>query len=559
MMKWIKSITVLTVLTATVLQSGAAVEKPVVMDEAMLSVTVSDFHGLMDEVGGVAAQVSPMMNGPMIKSMLGMQLGDPGLAGIPVGSGLSIVALDMTNIFAVVEVAEAQSASYISTAQSKGMMAKYVNGALILASSEAVLAKGAAKSDAVKNVLLAKRSPTLKIAMQPVAIMDRNKEAIDGFMQMLPALMGQSMMQQPGATLDSTASITKLLEGELRVLLSVAGQCDKVEVIVAPKDGSIKLSETFIPKAGTPLAALVNAPVKAEPNPKIQAGLLGDAAIKYDFHYANVDALGDFVSSEALKLVQEMNLEDINVDATIAAMQKWLDIYGGTGCEVVDFGEDGKMKVRYVTEISNEAKALDALKSMSTDMAPFLKLYEELGIPMALEFKENVREAAGTKVHQFVLKMDFTSMPAEQKEQMAGMGLDNMVYELAITDGKMFYSEPGAIEGLIQAVKAGKSTSKLQARTDYPAGGFYYFDLDMGAYMAFVAMMMPEVPEAAMMKQQMATMFDGVPPITSAGFKKDGCVQWGITIPGELLAKYGQMIMMAQMQQMQQGGGAGGM
>ena len=98
-MKWIKSIAVVTVLAASVLHAQAAFEKPVVMEDAMLSVTVSDFHGLMDEVGGVAAQISPMLNGTMIKSMMGMQLGDPGLAGIPVGSGLSIVALDRTNIF----------------------------------------------------------------------------------------------------------------------------------------------------------------------------------------------------------------------------------------------------------------------------------------------------------------------------------------------------------------------------------------------------------------------------------------------------------------------------
>ena len=131
-------------------------------------------------------------------------------------------------------------------------------------------------------------------------------------------------MQQPGATLDSAESITKLLEGELRVLLSLAAQCDQVEVVLAPKDGSLKLSETYIPKAGTPLATLVNAPEKSTANPKLQAGLLGDAAIKCDLHYANMDALGTFVGTEAQKLIAEMKLEGVDADAMIAFMQKWL-------------------------------------------------------------------------------------------------------------------------------------------------------------------------------------------------------------------------------------------
>ena len=87
------------------------------------------------------------------------------------------------------------------------------------------------------------------------------------------------------------------------------------------------------------------------------------------------------------------------------------------------FGDDGKIKIRYVREITNEAEALAALKSLPVDMAPFFNLYEELGIPLSLEFKENVREGAGTKIHQIVLKMDFTSMPAGTDRADGGHGI----------------------------------------------------------------------------------------------------------------------------------------
>lgn len=534
-MKWIKHITVVAVLASTAWHAHAAMEKPVVIDGAMLSITVSDFHGLIDEVGGVIEKIQPGMGG-MLKMMLGMQLGDPALTGIPVGSGLSVVALDKTQIFAVIEVAEAQSASYLSLAQSKGLQANYTNGVLVLALSEEILAKGIEQSDAVKNILLAKRSPTLRIALQPGLVLDQNQEALDGFMQMLPNLMGQGMMQQPGATLDLAESVTKLIEGELRVLLSLAEQCDKVEVVFAPEGGALTLSKTILPKAGTPLAALVNAPMKSKANPKIQSGLLGDATIKYDLHVANFEALGTFFGIEAKKVVQEMQLEEINVDAAMTLLQKWLKLYDGTSIESLAF-EDGKNKIRRVTGITDEALVLSALKSMPTDLAPLLGLYEEFGMPLVLEFKENVREVAGTKIHQFVLKMDLTSMPSEQSEPLKAMGLDHWIFDLAITDGLMFYSEPEAMEELIQRVTEGESTSPLKARSDYPAGGFYYLDLDVGEYMAIASMMMPDILEAATLKQTMKTLFEGVPSLTSAGFMQDGCMSWSVRIPGELLAR----------------------
>ena len=534
------------------LSAKAAIDKPVVMDEAMISITVSDFHGFMNEVGGVAAQISPMMSGEMIKGMIGMQLGDPSLAGIPAGSGLSVVALDITNIFAVVEVAEAQSTGYINAAQAKGLQAQYADGALVLASNTNVLTNGVTHLSRVKSKLLAARSPTLRIAMQPATMIDRTREAIDGFMTMLPGLMGQSMMSQPGATLDSAQSMTKILEAELIFLLSVAEQCEVAEVVLAPKGGSLQINETFVPKAGTALAALVNAPAVNKVNPKLQAGVLGEGMILFDFHYANLDALATFVAIETEKLMKQLKVEDVDTASIVSNMKKWMGIYGGTGCQLVDFGDEDEMQVRYVMEVRDEASVLEVLKNMPADMAPFLKLYESMGVAMTMEFKENASKAGEVNVHQLMVKMDCSAMPAAQQEQMKEMGLENMVYDLAITDGMMFYSAPGEMATLIKKVKEGDAATRLKARSVYPEGGFYYFDLDMGEYMAFAASILPDTPETSMVKQQMSVLFAGVEPVTSAGFKQGGQVMWSLNLPGELLAKYGQMIMMMQMQQMQQ-------
>jgi hypothetical protein len=550
-MKWIKTIMTVAVLTAVLPSVQAAIEKPKVMDGAMLSLTVSDLSGFIDQAGSVAAQVSPEINGNMLKMLLGMQLGDPAMTGIPAGKGFSIVALDPTNIFAVVEVTDTQSAAYVNIVKSKGLEATYVEGALILAQTPEAVKKGVALKDQVQRSLLSSRSASLNIAIQPSAIIERNQAAIDGFLQMMPALMAQGMMNQPGATLESAANISKVLDAEMLVLLSLSKQCEAVEVVLAPNNGSVQISKIIVPKAGTALNTLLTAPAVAKNNPKLTAGLLGDGTILADFYFANSEALGTFIGTEVEKLMQALNLEGVDAAGVAATMKKMTSLYDGNGFEAVSFGDDGAFSARYVMGVKDEAATLDALRTMAVDMAPFLQLYENLGMPMEMVFTENVRSANGTPVHQLTVKMDMLILPADQQEQMLTMGLDEMVYELALKDGMLFYSQPGGMEALIEQVKAGSAATPLKARSVYPAGGFFYLDMDVGGYMAFVANTMPDDPSSAMMKQQMGTLFQGVPPVTSAGFKEDGRMMWSVNLPGELIAKYGQMLMMAQMQMMQ--------
>jgi hypothetical protein len=515
----------------------------------MLSISAADVHGLLDGVGTVAAQVSPMMNGMMLKGMLGMQLGDPSLAGIAPGKGFAVVALDPTNIFAVIEVTEAQSVAYAGVLTSTGLQSKYGNGLLVVAQTTEQAEKGSALAAAVQGKLLATRSPDLRVAMQPSAMIERNKEQIDGFMQMMPVMMGAGMMQSPGVDTNMVANTTRILEGELRVLLSMASQCETGEVVISPANGSLRISETYVPKAGTRLAALTDAPQLNKSNPKIQSGLLGGGTMLLDCTIGNPDALAEFIVSEAQKVIVEMKIKDVDVADLLKNMKKWMGIYGGSFCESVDFGTDGGFNVSYLMEVKDAKGAMELFRTMEQDMAPFMKLYENLGMPMCMTFKENVRQYKGVNIHQFSVKMDMKNMAEEQRKQFETMGLGNMTYEMAITDGVMLYAMgDNAIESLMDRLEDGSATGKpLKARSVYPEGGFYYFDFDIGSYMGFVSSMMPQGPANPM--TQMADLLKGASPLTSAGFKADGRVMWSLNIPGDLIAKYGQIIVMMKMQQ----------
>lgn len=556
-MKWIKQtrLTLVLCLALTGWGQAAVVEKPTVMPDAMLSITASDVHGLIDGVGSVAAQISPMMNGMMLKNMIGVQLGDPNLAGIEPGKGLAIIALDQTNAFAVVEVSATQLATYTNACAAKGMLTNYKDGLLIVGKTDAQVAKGATLSTTVKEKLLAKRSPTLRISLQPAALIAKNDAQIQGMLQMMPMMLGMSMQQAPGMDPAAMQSMTRFLEGEVRVLLALAKQCESFEVVLAPQNGSLRIVETIAPKEGTRLAMLLNAPKVEKPNPQIQSGVLGAAAVAIDCTMGNPEAFVTFTMAEVEQVIKEMNLQVDDLAGLLDTMKKWMGLYSGSFCETVDLSADSGFAVSYLLEVKNADSVLSMFKTIKEDMAPFFKLYEDFGMPMSADFKENAREYKGIDIHRFKVEMSLDQMTEEQRAQMAAMNLTNIVYDVALLDGKLIYTMgTSKIEKVIDRLKDPEfNVTPLKARGIYPEGGFYYCDFDLAKYLSFVSSLMPE--EAKQSMAQTAILLQGAEPVTSAGFCEEGCVMWSVNVPGSLIQKISQAAMMMQMQSMQNASG----
>lgn len=544
---------VATMTVVTGLRAATIVESPAILSDAMLSVSVPDLHGFIEEVGEVVAKVNPQMNGMMLKMVAGMQLGDPNLAGFAPGKGFSVIALDTTNIFAVVEVAEAQSAGYAALVGQKGMETTFTNGVLLVGSSAEVLKKATPLISSVQNTLLKKRTPTLRLAGQPSSMVDRNRAVIEQSMAMVPTLMSSSMMKSPGVNAEAMQTTVKVLQAEMHLFLSVAEQCEFGELVIAPDDGSVRIEEIVIPKAGTALASAMNAPKINKENPRIQAGLLGEGMVSVDMMLGNPKAFYDFIAVEMNKLVAEMKPENFDSAGFMAYIEKWTKLMNGSGAEIVDYDVDSGLSVSYLLDITDEEATLEKLKTLQTDIAPFMKLYADLGAPMDIGFKENVAEHNGIKLHQFTMGFDLEKMTKEQREQLESMKMDKMVYDLAVFDGLLVYAMgEGAIQNAIDRIKDSAVTiTPLKARGVYPAGGFYYFDMDVGRYVDFVMTMMPDELDNPIMPQVVA-MMQGVDPVTGAGFIDEGSLKISVTIPGDLIGKISQIGMMMQMQKQQQ-------
>ena len=554
-MKWIKGICLAVVVglfAGNAAMAGSEIEKPVVLDDALLTVTVSDLHGLIDGVGTVASKISPMMNGAMLKSMIGMQIGDPGLAGIAPGKGLAVVALDPTNVFAIIEMNEAQMPACTNALAATGMKSKYSNGLLIVGDTDEEITKGSSYADAVKSILLAKRSPTLRIALKPSESIAKNDEQIQGLLQMMPMMMGMGLQQNPGTSPEAIKGITKVLEGEVRILLSLAKQIESAEIILAPTNGSIRINEVYSPVPGSNLANFCNSPKINKWNPKLHSGLLGEGAIQIDFCFANPEAMSSLYMAEADQLVKEMKLDAGQVKPLMASMKKWMAVYGGTGCKSIFPDDATGLGANILMEVKDEAAALELLKTMQVDMAVITDLYKSFGMEMLFEFKESVREHGGVKIHQLKMNMSMEQISATEQEQFEAMGLTNMQYEIAITDGIMAYAMgEGGIERLIDQIKDPKvSAPALKARSVYPADAGLYCDINIGKYMAFIAALTPATPVNPI--PQFAAMLKDAEPITMAGYRNNGRLMCSVNVPGDLLAKIGNIAMQMQIQKIQQ-------
>ncbi|MDD3276988.1 MAG: hypothetical protein PHP93_08070, partial [Kiritimatiellales bacterium] len=324
-------------------QPVSTIEQPVALDDAMLTLTVSDFHGFLDGTGSVASQVSPMMSGAMIGTMLGAQLGDPQLAGIPAGKGFAVVMMSPTNIFAMVEVDEAALAAYTNAVAKKGLLSVYRDGVLVLGTTPSIVEQGADRVSAVRGVLLAKRSPTLRIALQPARLIAEYKTGIDGLLGSFSEKLEQSMQTAQGGAPEVPQGTFKILEAELRVLLSLAEQVQTTEVTLAPANGSLQIVEVDQAVPGSRLAALCAAPVVNRWSPKVPSGVCASGAFQLEACIPNSRALSVFINGEMEHLMDVMDLTGTPVKGWLDYMNRSLALYGGTVSESIFGGETGSL------------------------------------------------------------------------------------------------------------------------------------------------------------------------------------------------------------------------
>jgi hypothetical protein len=523
------------------IDQGPAIEAPAALEEAVLSISVSDFPGFIDAVGEVASQVNPMMNSGMIKMLLGSNLGDPGLTGIAPLTGLAVVMTDLESFYAVVEVKSEQAASYVQTVQEMGLLAELQDGLLLVAMDTEQLAVAKQHAKTVQKKLLAStRDASLRVIARPAKLIAANEEQITGGLKEMLA-----DMKEYAVATDQPVDVSKLLEAEVQVLLSLAGQVDIFEEVIAPVDGSINLIETLQPVAGSRLAAYCNAPAVNDYNPAIQSGLLEDGVFKLEACLRKPDAYKALIDGELKNLTTVMELDSANLDAWGAYIQRWFDAMGTTICESA-LTESQTFGISMIMDVSDEAAMLDALRSMPADLEALglNKLYESLEMPMSFKFEEHVSTHADVAIHSLSLDLSEAGMSADEAAMMQAM-MGDLNFDVAVFDGVVVYAGgEGAIEKIIDQVKSGAApTVQLAARNTYPSGGMLYADLDVGGYIRFISKFAGQVAAVGQDLDPIVQAFDGAAPIIMSAYGNSGRMQVRCQIPSSLIERIAQMMM----------------
>ncbi|MBN2685230.1 MAG: hypothetical protein JXR40_08110 [Pontiellaceae bacterium] len=541
-MKLRKSAKLILAVCVSVVTAGhaAVIEKPAVMKEAMVTATISDIHGFINGAGSVAVQIDPTLSGAAIKTVLGSMVGDIGLNGFEAGKGLAVVMLNPESVFAVAEISEDKQEFYSIAAESMDLATKYEGGLLVVCMDPLQLDRFVELAPAVQQQLLSKRSPSLKVTCSPAALTTQYTDIIDsGMTELLNA-----MSSELGGT--EAAPVAKILEAELRVLLSVVKQCEAYELEITPADGSVRIDETCVAVAGSRLEKLLKAPKINQPNSKIQSGLLGGGAIAIDGLMANPDALTTFITDEAMALTKEMDVKEEDISKWLNYVNKWKGLSGGSFAETISFGGKSFIDVRAIEEIKDADKTLAMMNSMEDDMAPIFDFYKKLGIPMTMDFNENARTYKGINIHQIIF--DFSEMPEEAQMALEMLKMTNLTMEYAIVDNKMVYTMGGSMNQVIDRVtSSSKAFVPLLARSVFPAGADFYMDFDVVKYVEGIISVMPEeagMEEALPILQSLR----GAAPITMAAYVEDGAAMGSLNIPKSLIAKV--VVAIQEIQQM---------
>jgi len=530
-------------------ETEAIIESPAVLENSMMSATISDLHGFFEGLGSVAVNISPMMNGMILKNMAGAQFGDPQLDAIAHGKGIAVVMVDPSNIFAVVELNDSHIATYTNKLSALGLQSRQSGDVLVIGQTAKQVEGGIGYISAVKTELLNKRSPALKVSFSPTDLIDKNSQKIEATLKTITEGMNSAMQTtQTNSMTESAASISNIVESEFRIVLSLAKQIKSAEIKLMPKNGSLSINKTIEPVSGSALDKLFNAPITTKWNPKVQAGGLGPGTFKIDFWIKNPKAVSAFIEAEADKLIAEMKFDAAAIKPSLKLIQNSMDIYAGTGCENIMFGGKNVMCGAYIMEVNDEAAALNLLRKAESNMkdSGITDFYSNMGMSMSFDLIENVREYKGIKIHKITTSMDMSNLPQEQK-QMAGMSsFTNMQSEAAIFDGVLAYTfNDIKIDDLIDKQKTTSIvTAPLHARETLPSGGIYYIDIDIGSYVGFIAEMMPETHGIMPDFKQISETLKGAENITKAGYCNNGRFMDTLVIPGSLLARVGQMIMM---------------
>jgi hypothetical protein len=237
-----------------------------------------------------------------------------------------------------------------------------------------------------------------------------------------------------------------------------------------------------------------------------------------------------------------MSLEPGVMEKWTQMMELWPKLFSGSMAETVSMDPEHGFSVEFMVAMRETENFPALLESLFNLMKPMMSMYEDMGMPMNFDLKLNARSHGDLQIHQYNFMYDLEKMEPQAAEQIRAMGMEKMMSELTVLDNRLLWTMgSSSLDDLIARIRKGElGKNSLHARSVYPAGGFYYYDMDMGEYFVLIAGMMP--PEAELvMFDTLAENLKESPPLSGAGFRQENRIQFNNLIPAGFIRAFVRM------------------
>ncbi|MCX7719175.1 MAG: hypothetical protein N2111_12360 [Candidatus Sumerlaeaceae bacterium] len=533
MKKWLCAVAVVSALGSSVRAEEATAAPDVKMNEALVTVVVSDIPGLVQQAGDLAGKVQPSISAEMIKNQVGTMLGDPELEGLPKGSDAAFVAFQPVQIL-FVEVGGGKAEAYAKKAEENGQMAAATDGVVVIAKTEEALAAGKKLAPEVKSKLLAaSKPPAVTVSVEMPRVFKQFGPQIEGGLTMMTASMRQAAEETTGA------EAAKLVEGYVRFALAMAKQMERLELTVDLPAEGVRVTKTITPVAGTNLATYLAAPApKAEDLLKL---LPATGAMRAQY-VMDAKSLAVFVEKEIKPIAKEIGLDDATVGGLMDLIKKAGSAYSGSFAIDAVGGGEGYLDGAAAYSVSDPAAAMALIED---SVAQFEKkgglgdIYKQMGMTMKVALKKDARKHKDIAIHELNMKME-----AEGNPEIAKLLADGFKYQVAMV-GKVQLLAMGdtKIEPLIDAALKGDlpASKPLAAQKLMPSGAAFLMDIDVSRYIGYIAALAAKAGEKDAKMDAIVEKLSGAEPLTLAGGVTDGKIVGRMLVPVSLMEKIGKV------------------
>ncbi|NQU42956.1 hypothetical protein HQ520_06705 [bacterium] len=498
---------------------------PLSLNEALVMVHVGNVTGFLDQAGLLAQKIEPSMNGAALKSMVGMYLNDPSLAGMPGDSG-ALIAIFGTGMMTFLEVQPDQASAYTSALSAQGMAAETASS-LLVSSRNPSLMQGAKILAPQAKVEMAKRRAGSNI--QATVHMDRV------LAQMGPQIQGMlSMMESMQSNPMSRVGF--------RAFYLAAQEVTQLDLDLSPGAEGLAAEFVVLPKAGSSLSQFFAAPTQSVDG--LMNYLPSNGAVRGVFAI-NADAYASLMENLAGQAFEQLGTPQQDRDAVMNMLRN-SSMMQGNASAVDMFTPGGSLFTgSQIYKVENPEQATELMEQSMEQVKQMFQGQQQTDVEMSFDFQKNAREYKGIPIHKLNMKVEGPEVQG---------ALADFQYEMAVVkDYVVNAMGSSSVEKLIDAVQSGSNpeAKDLTAKSEY-SGADAYIDIDLGRLMESLASSMGQMAGQADTAQMdaMGQAFAGARPVTMGAFMDAGAARLKFDVPAGIVSAIGNM------NRQMQGGGA---